>query len=60
MSKDRAAARAVSDLKDHVGFWMRGVSNHVSHAFSRMLQKSGVTVAEWVVLREMYDHDCTA
>ncbi|MGA7243704.1 MAG: MarR family transcriptional regulator, partial [Terracidiphilus sp.] len=24
------------------------------------LQKSGVTVAEWVVLREMYDHDCTA
>jgi DNA-binding MarR family transcriptional regulator len=45
---------AVSDLKKHVGFWLRFVSNHVSHAFARKLFDSGVTVAEWVVLREMY------
>jgi MarR family transcriptional regulator, transcriptional regulator for hemolysin len=44
----------VSDLKAHIGFWMRVVSNHVSHAFARKLEASGVTVAEWVVLREMY------
>lgn len=43
-----------SDLKAHLGFWMRLVSNHVSHAFARKLESSGVTVAEWVVLREMY------
>lgn len=30
------------------------VSNHVSFAFARKLESSGVTVAEWVVLREMY------
>lgn len=42
------------DLKAHIGFWMRFVSNHVSHAFALKLQASGVTVAEWVVLREMY------
>ena len=44
-----------SDLKKHIGFWLRFVSNHVSHAFARKLEASGVTVAEWVILREMYE-----
>lgn len=46
----------VSDLQSHIGFWLRFVSNHVSHAFARKLLDSGVTAAEWVVLREMYNH----
>lgn len=46
-----------SDLRAHVGFWLRFVSNHVSHAFARRLDSSGVTVAEWVVLREMYEQE---
>lgn len=33
---------------------MRRISNHVSHSFALKLNASGVTVAEWVVLREMY------
>lgn len=45
---------SASDLTSHIGFWMRRVSNHVSHSFARKLESSGVTVAEWVVLREMY------
>jgi DNA-binding MarR family transcriptional regulator len=45
----------VSELTSHTGFWLRFVSNHVSHAFMRRLLSSDVTVAEWVVLREMYD-----
>lgn len=44
-----------SDLKQHIGFWMRFVSNHVSYAFARKLEASGVTVAEWVILREMFE-----
>jgi DNA-binding MarR family transcriptional regulator len=47
----------VSDLKKHVGFWLRFVSNHVSQAFARRLLASGVTVAEWVVMREMFDDE---
>lgn len=47
--------RPVSALTDHLGYWMRFVSNHVSHAFARRLEGIGVTVAEWVVLRELYD-----
>lgn len=44
----------ISDLKKHIGFWMRMVSNNVSQSFARKLLNSGVTVAEWVILREMY------
>jgi DNA-binding MarR family transcriptional regulator len=51
------AKTEVSDLKKHAGFWLRFVSNHVSHAFARRLLNSGVTVAEWVVLREMYGRE---
>lgn len=52
--------REVSRLKSHVGFWLRLVSNHVSHSFARKLLASGVTVAEWVVLREMFERGQTA
>lgn len=45
----------ISPLKAHVGFWLRLVSNHVSHSFARKLENSGVTVAEWVILREIYE-----
>jgi DNA-binding MarR family transcriptional regulator len=47
--------RAVSPLEAHLGYWLRFVSNHVSLAFSRKLEGQGATVAEWVVLRELYD-----
>src|SRR3984957_7740853 len=50
----------VSNLKKHVGFWLRFVSNHVSQAFAGKLLASGVTVAEWVVMREMFDNDETS
>jgi DNA-binding MarR family transcriptional regulator len=55
MRDPKTSSVTVSDLKKHVGFWLRFVSNHVSHAFARKLQASGVTVAEWVVMREMFD-----
>jgi DNA-binding MarR family transcriptional regulator len=48
-----------SNLHSHIGFWLRYVSNHVSHAFAQKLLNSGVTVAEWVILREMFDRDGT-
>lgn len=44
----------VSDLTAHLGFWMRTVSNHVSHAFAAKLAAKGVTVAEWVMMRALY------
>ena len=49
-----------SDLTAHLGYWLRFVSNHVSNAFARKVEAEGVTVAEWVVLRELYDAKATA
>jgi DNA-binding MarR family transcriptional regulator len=44
----------VPELTAHLGYWLRQVSNHVSHAFARKVAGEGVTVAEWAVLRVLY------
>ena len=54
------ASRKISALTDHLGYWLRLVSNHVSYAFARKLDSKGVTVAEWVVLRELYEVEALA
>ena len=45
----------VSELEKHVGYWLRFVSNHVSHAFMQKVEAKRVTVAEWAVMREMLE-----
>ncbi len=50
----------VSGLEDHLGYWLRYVSNQVSHAFSLKVAARDVTVAEWVMLRELYERDTMA
>ena len=55
----KAKKMEASRLTMHIGFWMRLVSNNVSHTFARKLDTCGIGVAEWVVLREMYSGDDT-
>jgi DNA-binding MarR family transcriptional regulator len=57
LSRERRVKRAaeISPLDAHLGYWLRRVSNHVSHGFSLKLEALDVTVAEWVVLRELFD-----
>ena len=50
-----ANKKELSGLESHLGYWLRYVSNHVSHAFALRLASAGVTAAEWVVMRELYD-----
>ena len=45
----------VSPLAAHLGYWLRFVSNQVSHAFGLKLVAHDVTVAEWVMLRALFD-----
>jgi DNA-binding MarR family transcriptional regulator len=52
-------AKTTSNLEDHLGYWLRFVSNHVSLAFTKKVEAKGVTVAEWVLMRQMYESgDC--
>jgi len=46
--------RSVSQLGHHLGYWLRFVSNHVSYAFKRKVEAKGVTVAEWALMRQMF------
>lgn len=43
-----------STLKSHIGYQLRLVSNAVLLSFAKKLAIYDVTVAEWVILREMY------
>jgi MarR family transcriptional regulator, lower aerobic nicotinate degradation pathway regulator len=47
----------VPKLTDHLGYWLRQLSNHVSHSFSRRLAAREVTVAEWVFLRALHGRE---
>lgn len=42
-------------LEDHLGFWLRFVSNHVSGRFEKLITAHGLTVTEWVALRTLYN-----
>lgn len=55
MRKKRSTKSEISNLEHHIGYWLRLVSNQVSHSFAQKLEQSGVTVAEWVILRKMFE-----
>jgi DNA-binding MarR family transcriptional regulator len=46
-----------SELETHLGYWLRFVSNHVSQAFARKIEARGVTVAEWALMRVLFEAD---
>lgn len=48
---------APSELDAHLGYWLRAVSNAVSQAFARKVEAEGVTFAEWVFLRALFEED---
>lgn len=50
-----ASDKKTTDLEFHIGFWLRFVSNHVSHSFRDKIAECDVTVAEWVALRSLYN-----
>ncbi|MCR6735525.1 MAG: MarR family transcriptional regulator [Afipia sp.] len=52
-----ARLRSPAPLEAHLGYWLRFVSNHVSHGFSLKLEARDVSVAEWVLLRELHGRD---
>jgi DNA-binding MarR family transcriptional regulator len=43
-----------SHLEDHLGYWLRCLSNFVSRSFADKLATEGISVAQWVVLRILY------
>lgn len=54
------SAKHIPELESHLGYWMRRVSNAVSGEFSRALQEKQTSIAEWVLLRELYKREKAA
>ena len=46
-------------LRDHVGYWLRRLSDEVHTSFERQLDAHDVTVAQWNVLVTVYRGDAT-
>ena len=44
-----------SELHKHIGYWLRCLSNLVSSTFAEQLAARDISVAQWVVLRTLYD-----
>ncbi len=49
----------VPKLTEHLGYWLRQVSNHVSHGYARKLAAKEITVAEWGLMRTLYGKEPT-
>lgn len=49
-----------SQLEDHIGYWLRCLSNFVHNSFAQRLDKYGITVEQWVVLRTLFDKEGTS
>lgn len=47
--------QSISDLESHLGYLLRRISNAVSDEFARSLQSRRTSVAEWVLLRHLWD-----
>ena len=50
---------AENGLRDHVGYWLRRLSDEVHTSFERQLAAHDVTVAQWNVLVTVYRGDAT-
>jgi DNA-binding MarR family transcriptional regulator len=55
METKNVSRPSISELESHLGYWLRRVSNAVSDEFSRSLQARRTSVAEWVLLRHLWD-----
>jgi DNA-binding MarR family transcriptional regulator len=45
----------VSPIEENLGYWLHYVGYRISHELRLRTQKFGVTAAEWVVLRALYE-----
>jgi len=50
----------ISKLEDHLGYWLRCISNYVHNGFADRLKQYDVSVAQWVVLRCLYEKKATS
>jgi DNA-binding MarR family transcriptional regulator len=57
VSVETISSESIASLDNHLGYWLRRVSNRVSGSFARSLEAKETSVPEWVVLRYLSERD---
>ncbi len=47
----------LSNLEDHIGYWVRCLSNFVHDSFAQKIKSYDISVEQWVVLRTLFDNE---
>ncbi len=47
----------LSNLEDHIGYWIRCLSNFVHDSFAQKIKSYDISVEQWVVLRTLFDNE---
>jgi DNA-binding MarR family transcriptional regulator len=47
----------ISKLEDHIGYWVRCLSNFVHNCFADKIAKYDISIEQWVVLRTLFDYE---
>lgn len=47
----------ISNLEDHLGYWVRCLSNFVHENFAQKIARYDVSVEQWVVLRTIFGNE---
>jgi len=53
----KSSLKGINRPEDHVGFWLNLLARAGAKSFERALEKHGVTIAQWVVLRALYGRE---
>jgi hypothetical protein len=55
----KSSPKPISGPENYVGFWVAVLSKAVAARFQKALEKHGVTIAQWVVLRALNGRECS-
>ena len=47
----------LSNLEDHIGYWIRCLSNFVHDSFAQKIKSYDISVEQWVVLRTLFNNE---
>jgi DNA-binding MarR family transcriptional regulator len=55
----KSSPKTINRPEDHVEFWLNVLSHAIARSFEKALERHGVTIPQWVVLRVLYDRECS-
>jgi DNA-binding MarR family transcriptional regulator len=55
----KSSPKTIIRPEDNVGFWLNVLSLAIARSFEKALERDGVTTPQWVVLRVLYDRECS-